>query len=147
MVIDVWKLADELHLTIVDHVDGHVSGYTPDDGTIRLTPGMKGRVHRSVLAHEIAHHVLGHRPVQPGLWRSRQEAAANRWAALHLIDADEYAAAEQARNGHLPSMAVDLYVADELVEVYQQNLERIGDLVYLRPGLGVGDWLLRKQVA
>jgi Zn-dependent protease with chaperone function len=108
---------------------------------------MRGRVLRSVMAHEIAHHVLGHHPTDALILRARQEAAAQRWAAHRLIRTEEYVATERERDGHVPSMAVDLQVADELVTAYQRDVVRLGDTVYVRPGLGVGDWLYREEVA
>lgn len=145
--MDMWDLADELGLTVIEQHGEHTSGYKPSENHVRLTPGMRGRVLRSVLAHEIAHHALGHLPVPPGAERDRQEAAANRWAALRLITPEAYAAAERARDGYAPAIAVDLQVADELVDVYQQHLARIGDTVYVAPKMGLGQYQHRQLAA
>ena len=83
--MDIWNLAADLGLTVRERRGVHRSGYAPGANHIDLTPGMRGRVLRGVMCHEIAHHVLGHRPTDFGLIRKRQEAAANLWAAQALI--------------------------------------------------------------
>lgn len=140
-------LAAELGLTVIEKRVAHTSGYHPGDRRIYLTPGMKRRTARSVLAHEIAHHVLGHHPTEFGPIRARQERAANEWAAVHLIDHDAYAEVERLRDGHVPSMSHDLDVAPELVAAYRSMLQRIGDTVYLAPKMGAGQFALRAEIA
>lgn len=144
---DMWTLAAELGLDVVERHGPHTSGYRPDDAIVHLTPGMRGRTARSVLAHEIGHHVLGHLPVPAGAARRRQEAAANLWAARQLISAPAYAAAEEAHGGHAPSMAFDLNVSTELVIVYQRQLLRVDSTTYVAPRMGAGQWLDRVEVA
>jgi hypothetical protein len=146
-VIDLWQLASDLDLEVVERRGIHRSGYAPGDRHVELRPRMRGRVLRSVLGHEIGHHVLGHRPTDFGPIRKRQEHQANRWAALQLIEPAAYAEAEQLRGGHVPSMAFDLNVSDELVLVYQQTLLRTDRATYVRPRLGVGQWAHRIEVA
>ena len=146
-MLDMWEFAAERGLTVVEDRGPHRSGYHPGERVIRLSAGMRGRVQRSVLAHEIAHHELGHRPIPSGLERDRQESAANRWAASTLISPLEYATVERLRGGHLPSMAVDLQVSDELVVVYQQMLFRAENTVYVGPRMGLGQWDYRQEVA
>lgn len=140
-------LAADLGLTIVEKRIAHASGYRPSDRTIFLTPGMSRRVTRSVLAHEIAHHVLEHRPTPHGPVRWRQERQANEWAARQLISHDAYVEVESLRDGHRASMAHDLDVADELVDAYRGMLQRIGDTVYMKPRMGAGMWERRVMVA
>lgn len=122
--MDMWRLADTLGLHVVEAAGPDRSGYDPDDASIRLSPGMLGRSARSVLAHEIGHHVLGHLPTDDEVLRARQERAANEWAARRLISAEAYAETERLRNGAVSLMAYDLGVIDELVLVYQQLLDR-----------------------
>lgn len=144
---ELLKLVNELGLTVVEHRGEHTGGYRPGDMTIRINPGMRDRIARSVLAHEIAHHVLGHRPTEFGPVRHRQERHANEWAARHLIDLDTYVEVERLRDGHEASMAHDLHVAPELLAVYRSLLQRIGDTVYLDPHMGAGMWQHRRRVA
>lgn len=118
------RLAGELGLEVIEGRGKHAGGYRPDDNTIRLTPGLSRRAARSVLAHEIGHHVHGHRPSHFGPVLRRQERAANEWAARLLITIDDYREAEKLREGHVPSIAFELDVLPELVESYQSILER-----------------------
>jgi Zn-dependent peptidase ImmA (M78 family) len=137
------QLADELGVHVIEKRAPHTSGYRADEKLIRLTPGMPRRAARSVLAHEIGHHVLGHRPTDFGPIRARQEREANEWAAQHLIDPAVYVEVEKLRDGHLQSMAHDLDVAVELLTVYRSMLHRLGDAVYVRPKMGAGQWMHR----
>lgn len=122
--MDLYLLARDLGLTVIEQPGKHLGGYRPDDNTIRLTPNLPQRAARSVLAHEIGHHLLGHRPTPFGPLRARQERAADEWAARHLITLDGYREAEMLRDGHLPSIAHDLGVAYELAVAYQRILAR-----------------------
>ncbi|MCC2031797.1 ImmA/IrrE family metallo-endopeptidase [Microbacterium allomyrinae] len=140
------QLAAELGVTVIEKRATHCSGYRADERLIRLSPGMKRRSARSVLAHELGHHILGHRPTEFGPIRKRQEREANEWAALHLIDHAKYVEVERIRDGHLESMAFDLDVATELLTVFRSMLHRIGDATYLDPRMGAGQWLLRTEV-
>lgn len=139
------QIAADYGLTVIEEHGEHLGGYRPGDTTIRLTPGMPRRVARSVLAHELGHHALGHLPTAFGPLRARHERAANQWAAQLLIDRDRYREVEELRSGHSPSMAFDLDVAVELVDAYKSMLLRLGDTVYMKPGLA--DFADRVQVA
>lgn len=145
--MDVWKLAEDLGLSVRERRGAHRSGYAPHDNHIDLTPGMRGRVLRGVMCHEIGHHVLGHRPTDFGLIRKRQELAANVWAAHTLITPEAYADAERHRNGHITSMAIDLNVPDELVLVYRGTLLRTDQATYVRPRMGTAQYAHRVEVA
>lgn len=144
--MDIWNLAADMGLTVRERRGVHRSGYLPDDNHIDLTPGMRGRVLRGVMCHEIAHHVLGHRPTDFGLLRKRQEAAANQWAARTLITPEAYAEAERHRGGHLTSMAIDLNVPDELVIVFRGALLRTESAIYVDPRMGTGQFARRIEV-
>lgn len=144
--MDVWKLAADLGLTIRERRGTHRSGYAPGTNHIDLTPGMRGRILRGVICHEIGHHILGHHPTDFGLLRRRQEHAANVWAAHTLITPDAYADAERTRDGHITSMAIDLNVPDELVIAFQQTLMRTDTATYVRPRMGTGQWDHRIEV-
>lgn len=145
--MDIWNLAADLGLTVREHRGAHRSGYAPDSKHIDLTPGMRGRILRGVMCHEIAHHVLGHRPTDFGILRKRQEAAANVWAAQTLITPEAYADAERHREGHVTSMAIELNVPDELVVVYRSTLLRTDSAVYVDPRMGAGQFTHRIEVS
>ena len=123
---DLWVMAEAMGLRVVERRGSRAGGYHEGSSTVRLNPGLSRRVARSVLAHEIAHHVLGHVPSPFGLIQSRQERSAMEWAALRLIDMGAFGEAEEARGGHAPAMAYDLGVSVELVYAYQQALVRDG---------------------
>lgn len=144
--MDVWNLAAQLGLSVREKRGVHRSGYAPGASHIELTPGMRGRILRGVMCHEIAHHVLGHLPTDFGLIRKRQEAAANIWAAQTLITPEAYAEAEAHRDGHVTGMAIDLNVPDELVVVYRSTLLRIDAAVYVDPRMGTGQFAHRVAV-
>lgn len=55
---------------------------------------MKASTERCVLAHEIAHHIHGHRKTC-GTWSIRQEKQAHQTAAANLIDPAELEAAQR----------------------------------------------------
>lgn len=146
MSLDAWNLAADLGLEVRERRGTHRSGYAPGANYINLTPGMRGRILRGVMFHEIGHHVLGHHPTDFGSLRERQEHAANLWASHQLITPAAYAAAEHARNGHITGMAIDLNVPDELVLVYRQSLLRTETSTYVRPRMGTGQWTHRIEV-
>ena len=144
---ELLQLADELGVTVIERRGGKPGGYHAGTTTIRLHPGTSRRVARSVLAHEIAHHVFGDTPSPYGPVRAKQERRANEWAALRLITPDAYAAAEANQHGHVPSMGYELGVTLELVEAYKRLLARIGDATYVAPRMGAGQFQHRAEVA
>lgn len=133
-------LAATLGLTIIEERGAHAGGFRPGEATIRLLPGLTARDRRSVLAHEIGHYVLGHVPCPAGILHARQERSASEWAADRLISLAAYRDAENVREGHLESIAHDLDVHPKIAAVYRDMLARIGDAVYLRPRMGLGQW-------
>lgn len=126
-----------------DLPDDRDGDYHEESKTIRLRAGMHARHHRSVLAHELAHAVFGDVPSQFGPVNLKQEARAEAWAALRLIDLDDYRAAEASCRGHAGAMAIELGVMRSIVVAYQRLLARIGDTTYLHPRMGTGQWKVR----
>lgn len=114
---------------------------------IRLRRGMSHRLHRSVLAHEAAHAVFADVPSKFGPVNGKQERRADEWAALRLIDIDDYKAAEELHQGHVEAIAVELDVIVDLVEAFQRVLCRFGDTVYVAPRMGAGQWEHREHLA
>ena len=114
---DPWRHAERLQLTVEEHrLAGRRRGeYRHGERLIVLALGMSHREARSTLAHEIQHAVAGDLPTPFGPLHRRQEIRARRGAAHLLIDVDEYAAAEQLRDGHLRSIAADLDVTWRIV--------------------------------
>jgi len=118
---------------------------------IRLRRGMSSRLHRSVLAHELAHAVFGHVPSRFGPVAAKQERVAEEWAALRLIRHEDYRRAEELHDGHAGAIAQELGVVLSIVEAYRAVLLRIRvegdspDLVYVQPRLGAGGWTERLE--
>jgi len=67
--------------------------YAPQQQTIALRAGQTRRMRRSVLAEELAHHRLGHRPHPDHTETRRMEVRARRWAACRLVSLADLAAA------------------------------------------------------
>lgn len=114
---------------------------------VYIQNGLTRRLHRHTLAHELAHVYFGDVPTMCGPVNAKQERRADEWAAMLLIDADDYARAELVRGAHVSSMAHELGVVTRTVEAYQRLLLRVGDAVYVRPRFGAGQYKLRERVA
>lgn len=120
--------------------------YNRAKNTIRLQEGMSHRLHRSVLAHELAHAVFGDVTSKFGPVNAKQERRADEWAALRLIDRDDYSHAEHTHDGNVILIAQELDVIDDIVKAYRRILLRIGDTVYVDPRMGAGQWEHRVNV-
>lgn len=143
------QLVDQARLTIEytklpDDRDGE---YLCDEAKIFLRPGMHARLHRSVLAHELAHAAFGDRPTYFGPVHAKQERRAEQWASLRLIDVDAYRHAEDLHGGHLGAIAVELGVMRRTVVAYQEVLLRVGQHVYVQPREGAGQRARRERIA
>jgi hypothetical protein len=114
---------------------------------IRLRPGMNARLHRCVLAHELAHAAFGHTPSRFGPVHAKQERMAEEWAALRLISPGDYRHVEEIHAGHPGAMALELGVMKSILVAFQGLLTRLGDTVYVAPKMGAGNWLHREDVA
>lgn len=121
--------------------------YDHDARRIRLRRGMSARHHRSVLAHELGHAAFGDMPTRFGPVHAKQERRAEEWAALRLIDLDDYRHLEAVHAGHPGAIAVDLDVMRSTVIAFQGLLERLGDTVYVQPRMGAGQWAHRERIA
>lgn len=117
------RLAEEHGVRVVERAGPARGGFDPTTRTIRIQPGMSARTTRSVLAHELAHAVLGHAPTTAPALRQQQERQADEWAARLLITPHAYAQAEEVRGPHLASLAFELDVTIELVVAYQRRLQ------------------------
>lgn len=143
---DLYDLADSLGVRIeyadLSHLDRD-GDYDRETRMIRLHVGMLHRLHRSVLAHEIAHAIFGDVPSLFAHYNEKQERRADEWAAHLLIDEQAYREAAEKHSGYIPAMAQELGVIDDLVEAYERTLTRIGDTVYIHARLGAGQWTRR----
>ena len=142
----LYDILDSLDV-VVEYSDlsalGRDGDYDHELRLIRLQSGMAVRRERWVLAHETAHAFFGDELTMFARLNDRQERRADEWAARQLVAIDRYREAEFSRNGHVPSMAYDLGVVTETVEVFQRTLTRVGDTVYVKPRMGLGQWCQR----
>ncbi|WP_455905275.1 ImmA/IrrE family metallo-endopeptidase [Microbacterium sp.] len=141
------RLLEQNGLHLVERRGRCHGGYEPQTATIRVSPGLTRRATSSVVAHELAHAVLGHTPTADPSIRARQERRADEWAARLLISADAYAEAEKARGTHPASLAFELGVTIEIVTAYQRLLRRVGDVTYVGAKMGRGQWEHRTLIA
>lgn len=141
--------ADALGVTIEyrELPAGRDGQYVHARRVIQLRPGMHSRLHRSVLAHELCHALWGDVPSRFGPVNAKQERRAEEWAALRLIDHDEYRYLEAVHEGRAGGIALDLGVMKSIVMAYQSMLQRIGDTTYIDPRMGAGQWEHRVEVA
>ncbi|WP_052961330.1 MULTISPECIES: ImmA/IrrE family metallo-endopeptidase [unclassified Leucobacter] len=138
-----FDILDSLGVTVeyvnLEHLDRD-GEYDHDLKLVRLQRDMAPRLHTFKLGHETCHALNGDVPSLFPHFDAKMERRADEWAATRLIAPERYREVEALRDGHVASMAHDLGVVSEAVEVYQQMLERIGDAVYLHPRMGVGQW-------
>lgn len=114
---------------------------------IRLRRGMHARHHRSVLAHELGHAAFGDTPSQFGPVHAKQERRAEEWAALRLINIDDYRHAEAVHDAHAGAMAVELGVMTSIVLAFRGLLTRLGEATYVDAKMGAGQFAHRTEVA
>lgn len=114
---------------------GMLGCYEPDAARIWFDLGLTPAERRSVIAHELGHHHHGHRESTP-----RNERDADRFAASMLIDPGEYAQLEPI-HPDVFTLADELQVTVKIVEAYRSLvLSRVGDITYVRPRMGRGQW-------
>lgn len=121
--------------------------YDDSTRTIYIQDGLRYRLHRHTLAHELGHAYYRDVRTLFGPVNAKQERRANEFAALTLINRDDYKRAELIHDGHVPSIAHELGVVTRTVRAYQRTLCRIGDTVYQKPRMGVGNWDYRELAA
>ncbi len=117
------QLAAQLGATIVTH-DGGEKGRYYGHGIISLRRGLGPKNYRCTLAHELAHHSLGHDPAATGWVHDRQERQANEWAARLLISPTEYQLAEQLYGPHPAHLAAELGVTVKVLKTWTSIYER-----------------------
>lgn len=128
-------LGVSVHLAQID--DPELLGYYDRNlNMIVLALGMTRTQTQCVLAHELAHAMLGHTHTT-----GPAERRADQLAASMLIHPDDYRRAESLYSD-IASIAAELGVTIEVVRDYQRLcLQRIGDRTYLRPRLGRGQYI------
>lgn len=125
MTYDPHAHADELGLQ-VEYQRIHTGWglYVPGRDLVLLRPRMKAATERSVLAHEILHHLHSDRRTD-GLWSLRQERRANEGAALNLITPQQWADVT-AWSSDPREWAIELRVTAEILLAYMNNRKMVG---------------------
>ena len=118
----------------------HPGNYSHARRHIQILDGMTQTKTVCAFAHELGHAVYGHEPTLFEHINQKAERAADEWAAHFLISPEDYRAAEARYGLHLDWIAQELGVLERLVVAFERTLLRIGDSVYVRPKLGVGQW-------
>ncbi|MGO2750406.1 MAG: ImmA/IrrE family metallo-endopeptidase [Pseudoclavibacter sp.] len=103
--------ASELGISVqfCGELGGDLGRWYPEQGTILILDSLPFFVERSVLAHEIAHAVLGHETTTP-----KTERQADRWAARRLISVEDFRTVA-ARSPDPGQWCVDLQVTPRLL--------------------------------
>lgn len=117
------QLAAQLGATIITH-DGGEKGRYYGYGIISLRRGLGPKNYRCTLAHELAHHALGHDPAATGWVHDRQERQANEWAARQLISPTDYKLAETLYGPQQPLLAHELGVTVKVLKTWTSIYER-----------------------
>jgi Zn-dependent peptidase ImmA (M78 family) len=94
--------------------------YIPDERLIILRPRMRVATERTVLAHEIQHHLAAHVPLAPGVWSRRQEHRADIGAARALIT-ERALRYSMACSPDAAAWATDLAVTGDMLQVYLRH--------------------------
>ena len=140
------ELGVKIEYTDLTHLDRD-GDYCHRTRTIRLQRGMLRRLEVSVLAHELAHAINGDQRTMFDYYDDKDERRADEWAALLLIDIDEYRYAEEKYGNDREHIAQELGVMDFIVEAFERTLTRIGDTVYVQSKQGAGQWAQKVRVA
>lgn len=140
-------LAESLGLSVVERQGRTRGGYHDGLRQIRINPGSSRRVSRSFLAHEIGHALFRDSPTPYGPVNAKQERRAWEWAALYLVDRAAFSEAERLCSGHDPAMAYELDVSIEIIAAFRRLLTRVGEKVYVKPGMGEGVWIERVELS
>jgi hypothetical protein len=148
-LLAIYEMLDTLGVTVefCDLPDDRDGEYIHEERLIRIQHDLLFRRYISTLAHECCHAVWGDVPSRFGPVNAKQERRADEWAALRLIDRDEYRRLEARHDGHLDAMAVSLNVTVEVVEAFRSLLLRVEDAVYVAPRMGAGEYSDRIEVA
>ncbi|MFE2772248.1 ImmA/IrrE family metallo-endopeptidase [Microbacterium resistens] len=145
----IYDMIDALGVTVdfcelPPDMDGE---YIHADRLILIQFDLLERRYRSTLAHECCHAVYQDVPSMFGPVNAKAERRADEWAALRLIELDEYRTAEARHDGHDEAMAIQLRVTTDLVHAYRRLLLRTDAAVYVAPRMGDGQWTAKVEAA
>lgn len=115
--------------------------------TVYLQHGMTWRLERSTLAHELAHATFSDELTIFARINAKMERRADEWAAAFLINANEYAEAEEKYGSDTKWIAQEVGVIERIVIAHERRLQRIGDELFTNARMGAGQWLGKVVVA
>lgn len=114
---DPYAHAEQMGLTIeYQQLRTDYGLYVPQSNLVLLRPRMTVTVERSVLAHEIQHHIHSHRRTS-GVWSLRQERIADLEAARQLITPERLHDA-QLWSSDPAEWCIDLRVTGDILLAY-----------------------------
>lgn len=147
-ILELYEMLDALgvRVELCELPDDRDGEYLHAERLIRIQHDLLLRRYVSTLAHETCHAVFGDGPTRFGPVNAKRERRADEWAALRLIDPDDYRREEARHDGHLEAMAIALHVTTDLVEAFRRVLLRVGQDVYIAPKMGTGQWAHRIEV-
>lgn len=124
------------------HLDGDKIGtYAPDLHRIYFDLSLSDAERRSVIAHEIGHHIYGHLCDSSG-----NEWQADTYAATLLVDPEWYAELERI-NHDAEWIADEMHVAPWIITDYRRYcLQRLAHVTYARPRMGADQWDYRARI-
>ncbi|WP_137771849.1 MULTISPECIES: ImmA/IrrE family metallo-endopeptidase [unclassified Microbacterium] len=128
-----------LEVHAIEMPEGDLGYYAHDERRIYFNLLCTPNERRCVIAHELGHHHFGHECEDD----PASERQADTYAATLLIDPDRYAELEKTSH-HSEWIADEMSVTSELIEDYRRLcLQRLGNVTYVRPRMGVGQWAYR----
>lgn len=150
---DAWEHADSMEIPVVRRkLTMNYGGWFPAQRLIILDIDLPQEFEMPILAHECDHAEHNDPPGH----HHRFEARANLHSAQRLIDPREFDA-QTAMTQDYDRICLELGVTREQFVAYNEyrkrqreealRFERLGDVVYLDPKMGEGQWAMRIGVA
>jgi Zn-dependent peptidase ImmA (M78 family) len=144
---ELWGVARRLGVRLViahlDEIEEDLVGfYDHDESTIYVEMNLTRAERHEVIAHELGHAKYCHTCASPS-----GERQANRFAASLLVDPLAYARAE-AISHDVAFIAEELDVTPQIVRDYREYcLMRLGEITYVDPRMGEGQWVAKAALA
>lgn len=129
-----WEMGLEVHGA---HIPGpKIGAYFPDLRRIYFDLSLTYAERRTVIAHELGHAYYGHECDS-----DQNERQADIYAATLLVNPEWYRELELI-NDDAEWIAEEMNVAPYVIVDYRKYcLQRIGDVTYTKPKMGLGQWL------
>lgn len=119
--VELHLLAERMGVQLRRHTGGCPGWYDHHRRVISTRRGQSISQYKSVLAHDLGHAHYGDTPTGNGHFDQRQERRADEYAAQLLINPHDFEAAAIWHHGHLPAIADELEVTQQLLHVWETN--------------------------